>query len=65
MRYNEIINETASAGGSCAGGIATAVSGLGGGDPAASIYYDTGKKKKKKKEATIIRRQSPIESQKD
>lgn len=56
MRYTEIINETSSAGGSCAGGVATAVSGLGAGDPKASIYYSAKNKDKKKKESLLIRR---------
>ena len=64
MRYKEIVNETATAGGTAAGGVATANMALGAGDPAASIYY-TKKKKKKEGKMPIIRRPNPIESQKD
>jgi len=52
----EHVEETATAGGSSAGGVATVVGGLGAGfddDMSKSIY---GKKKGKKKESTIIRR---------
>lgn len=64
MRYKEIIKETATAGGTSAGGVATMNAGLGAGNPAASIYHDTGKKKKKDK-MPIIRRPGPVESKKD
>jgi len=71
MRYSEIINETASCGGSSAGGVATAMSGLGAGDPAASIYYTkrkngkfSSKKKKKEDKMAIIRRPNLLDNQK-
>ena len=64
MRYKELMNETASAGGSCAGGVGTINMGLGAGDPKASIYYNS-KKKDKKDKMTIIRRPSLNDSQKD
>lgn len=68
MRYKELVNETASCGGSSAGGVAALASGLGAGDPASSIYYKPGstqrKSKKKKDKMTIIRRPSTEDNQK-
>jgi len=61
MRWSEIVNETASAGASSAGGVATCVGGLGAGfDPNGHKgIYDTAERKKKRKKAKtspIIRR---------
>lgn len=55
ISLNNKVTETSTAGGSCAGGIATAVSGLGAGDPKASIYYSK-KKTKKSNKLPIIKR---------
>lgn len=54
----DAIEETATTGSSSAGNVATAMGGLGDGDPNASIYAQMGytKKKDKKKKKTILRR---------
>jgi hypothetical protein len=61
MRWAEIINETASAGASAAGSVATSIGGIGAGfDPNGHKgIYDAAERKKKRKaknETVIIRR---------
>lgn len=69
MRYKEIftndkefeaVTETATAGASCAGGIATALGGLGAGDPKASIYYDKKKKDDNEQDESVSEDELPI-----
>jgi len=61
MRWNEIINETSTAGATAAGNVATSVGGIGGGfDPNGhkGIYdaVERQKKRKTKAESAVIRR---------
>lgn len=61
MRWKEIVNETATAGASASGNVATCVGGIGAGfDPQGHKgIYDTAERKKKRKKAesvVVIRR---------